>query len=578
MTQPFDADFIVVGSGFGGAVSALRLAEKGYSVVVLEQGRRYRTEDFPRTSWNLRKYLWAPRLGLNGIQVLSFFRHALVLHGRGVGGGSLVYANTLIPPSEEAFSLPGWSDGEWQSRLAPHYEEARRMLGATRSDGVGCTDHLLREVGVELTGEDTFRVHDVGVFFGEPGERVRDPFFGGEGPDRVGCTRCAACMIGCPVGAKNTLDKNYLWLAEQRGVRIIPETEVLGIRPLEAGDAGHAPGGGAGGGAGRNGAGGYELETRRAIGLRRPRKTWRARQVVVSGGVVGTVKLLLDSRDRGWLPGISGAVGRHVCTNSESILAADSRDSATNWTDHVAITSGIQADERTHIEMVRLNPGSDTLFWLTTHLTDGGGHVPRPLRLLGKLVRHPIRTLRSLWPFGRARRTAIVLAMQHTEGELELVGGRTLTGRRTLRSRVPRGQEPPVSYIPVANEVTRRLARRMGGEAWNAWPEVVMGAPTTAHILGGCRMAESPGEGAVDLEGRLFGYPGIRVVDGSIVPVNLGVNPSLTITALAEYVMSRVPPAATHAGGAEVEPTRASSGYGEEHDVSEARPSSQSSA
>lgn len=537
MTTPpaYDADFLVIGSGFGGAVSALRLAEKGYSVVVLEQGKRYRTPDFPRTSWSLGKYLWAPRLGLHGIQVLTFFRHALVLHGRGVGGGSLVYANTLISPEPDVFRRPEWGPGDWEARLAPHYQEARRMLGAVPSAGVGRTDEILREIGRELRGEDTFQVHDVGVYFGRAGQTVPDPFFGGDGPERTGCTRCGACMIGCPVGAKNTLDKNYLWLAERLGARIVPETEALGIRPL--------PGGG------------YEVETRRALGLVRPRRRWRAREVVVSGGVVGSVGLLLRSRARGWLTDLSPRVGTRVRTNSESILAADSPNRSVRWSDHVAITSGIRADERTHIEMVRFNPGSDSLFWLTAPLTDGGGRLPRPLRLLWNVARHPVRALRSLWPFNRAERTGIVLAMQATEGHLDLTLERRWwrLGARTLASRVPRGQDPPVSYIPVANEVTRRLAERMGGEAWNTWPEVVMGAPTTAHVLGGCPMGEDAETGAVDMQGRLFGYPGIRVVDGSVVPVNLGVNPSLTITALAEYILSQVPPAG-HGDGEDAVP------------------------
>ena len=428
---------------------------------------------------------------------------------------------------------PDWGPGDWASLLAPHFREARRMLGAVPCQGVGRTDRLLREIGRELRGEDTFTTHDVGVYFGEEGRTVPDPFFGGAGPDRTGCTRCSACMIGCPVGAKNTLDKNYLWLAERLGVRIVPETEARGIRAL--------PGGG------------YAVETRRSTGIRRPRRSWRARQVVVSAGVVGTVELLLRSRERGGLPRLSPQVGRYVRTNSESILAADSPDRDGGWTDHVAITSGIRPDERTHLEMVRLNPGSDTLFWLTTPLTSGGGPLPRPLKLVWNLIRRPLRSLRWLWPFHRAERTAVVLAMQATEGHLELGMRRRWwpPWRRRLRSRVPRGQEPPVSWIPVANEATRRLAERMGGDAWNTWPEVLLGAPTTAHILGGCRMGASPEEGAVDHAGRLFGHPGIRVADGSVVPVNLGVNPSLTITALAEHIMAGVPPAS---GAARREP------------------------
>ncbi|MGD8319944.1 MAG: GMC family oxidoreductase, partial [Gemmatimonadota bacterium] len=518
---PFDADVLVVGSGFGGAVSALRLAEKGYRVVVLEQGRRYRTEDFPRTNWSLRKYLWAPRLGLQGIQVLTFLRHALVLHGRGVGGGSLVYANTLVQPEADVLRGPGWGERDWGPLLAPHYREARRMLGATPCRGVGRTDEILRDVAREMTGRDAFRVHDVGVFFGTPDETVPDPFFDGAGPPRTGCTRCGACMIGCPVGAKNTLDKNYLWLAERLGAAIVPETEALGIRPVE---------------------GGYAVETRRSLGLRRPRRTWHARRVVVSGGVLGTVKLLLRSRERGWLPELSGQLGQRVRTNSESILAADARDRSVRWSDHVAITSGVQLDDDTHVEMVRFNAGSDALFWLTAPLTDGGGRVPRPLRLLAGILRRPDRLVRGAWPFNRAERTGIVLAMQTTEGHLRLELGSRLGGlaEPVLRSRVPDGQDPPVSYIPSANEATRRLAGRMGGEAWNTVPEVLLGAPTTAHILGGCPMGATPDDGVVDFQGRVHGYPGLYVADGSVVPVNLGVNPSLTITALAEHIMAHV--------------------------------------
>lgn len=518
----FDADFVVIGSGFGGAVSALRLAEKGYRVVVLEQGRRYRTADFPRTNWSLARYIWLPRFGLNGIQALTFLRHALVLHGAGVGGGSLVYANTLLEPGPAAFRGPEWGAADWQSRLRPFYAEARRMLGAVPCEGVGRTDELLRQVGVELSGRDTFRVHDVGVFFGEPDVTVPDPFFGGAGPPRTGCTRCGACMIGCRIGAKNTLDRNYLWLAERLGVRIVPETEALAIRAADDG---------------------YLVETRRSTGLRRPKHVYRARRVVVSGGVIGTTRLLLRSLACGGLPDLSPHVGRFVRTNSESILAAESDDRAVDWIDHVAITSGIQADERTHIEIVRFNRGSDALFWLTTPLTDGGGRVPRALRLLGNIARRPLRFLRGLWPFGRAGRTGIVLAMQTTAGHLDLVLRRRWWrfGRRSLGSRLPPGQVPPVSWIPVAHEVTRRLAARMRGTPWNTWPEVVYGAPTTAHILGGCRMADSAAHGVVNHRGEVFGYGGLYVVDGSVIPANLGVNPSLTITALAEWMMAGIP-------------------------------------
>ncbi len=502
-------------------MAALRLAEKGYSVVVLEQGRRYRTEDFPGTNWSLRKYLWLPRLGLHGIQVLTFLRHALVLHGRGVGGGSLVYANTLLQPEREVLDRLEWGDGAWGERLGPHYETARRMLGAVPCDGVGRTDELLREVAGDLALDGTLRVHDVGVYFGEPGVTVPDPFFHGRGPERTGCTRCGACMIGCGVGAKNTLDKNYLWLAERLGVRIVPETEAVRVRAVE---------------------GGYEVDTRRSRG-RAARRTWRAPRVVVSGGVIGSVKLLQRSREDGGLPGLSPQLGKHVRTNSESILAADSSDPSVGWADHVAITSGIQADERTYVEMVRFNEGSDALFWLTAPLPEAGAERPGPLGLLLSVARHPLRSLRGLWPLGRARRTGIVLAMQTTEGRLELAYRRRWwrLGAKGLVSRVTEDSEAPVTHIPVARELARRIARLAGGEAWGTWPEVVLGAPTTAHILGGCRMGATPEEGVVDFRGQVFGHPGLYVVDGSVIPVNLGVNPSLTITAVAEHILALVP-------------------------------------
>ncbi|HKJ02270.1 MAG TPA: GMC family oxidoreductase [Longimicrobiales bacterium] len=514
-----DADFLVVGSGFGGAVSALRLAEKGYTVVVLEQGRRYLTQDFPRTNWTLGKYLWAPALGLHGIQALSFFRHVTVVHGRGVGGGSLVYANTLVQPADPVFRRPEWGEGDWVRRLEPHYREARRMLGATPAAGVGRTDELLREIGRDLRGEDTFRVHDVGVYFGEAGVAAADPYFGGRGPERTGCTRCGACMIGCPVGAKNTLDKNYLWLAERLGVRVVPETEATVIREVD---------------------GGYEVTTRTLRGG--AGRVWRSGRVVVSGGVLGSVALLHRSRALGGLPRLSPRLGHYVRTNSESILAADAPAGGESLADHVAITSGIQADDRTHVEMVRFNEGSDALFWLLAPLLAGSARFPGLLRLLGGVVRHPLRFLGSLWPFGRARRTGIVLAMQSTEGHLTLAYRRRWRGLGAgLATRIPPGETPPVASIPVADEVTHRLAGALGGGAWTTWPDLALGAPLTAHILGGCRMAADADGGVVDPSGRAFGHPGVYVVDGSVVPVNLGVNPSLTITALSEYIMAQVP-------------------------------------
>jgi cholesterol oxidase len=514
-----DADVLVVGSGFGGAVCALRLAEKGYRVVVLERGKRWRPEDFPRNNRALRRYLWLPRLGWHGIQAITPLRHVFVLHGTGVGGGSLVYANVLIEPDAEVFAGPEWGGDGWAERLRPHYREVRRMLGAVPAPSLGRTDALLREVARELHGEDTQRVHDVGVFLGTPGEEVPDPYFGGRGPRRTGCTQCAACMVGCRVGAKNTLDRNYLWLAEELGARIVPETEALAVRP--DGD-------------------GWAVDTRRSIGLRRPRRTWRARQVVICAGVLGSVALLL--RSRRFLPGLSPTLGRWVRTNSESLLGADAATADAAWTDGVAITSGVMLDDRTHVEMVRFNPGSDTLFALTLPLDDA---PPTPGDgALRRLLRRPGRAAASLFPFGRAARSGILLAMQTGGGHLHLELRRRwwAAGSTALTSTLPPGEEAPVTHIPLAREAARRMGARMGGSAWSSFHEEVLGAPATAHILGGCRMSADGASGVVDFEGRVHGHPGLRVVDGSIVPVDLGVNPSLTIAALAEHTMACVPP------------------------------------
>jgi cholesterol oxidase len=500
-------------------VSALRLAEKGYRVVVLERGKRWRPEDFPANNRALRRYLWWPRLGCHGIQAVTPLRHVFVLHGTGVGGGSLVYANVLIQPDAEVFRRPEWGGGGWEERMRPHYREARRMLGAVPAPALGRTDVLLREVVREMRGKDTHRVHDVGVFLGAPGEEVPDPYFHGRGPPRTGCTQCAACTIGCRVGAKNTLDRNYLWLAEGLGARIVPETEALSVRP--DGD-------------------GWAVDTRRSVGLRRPRRTWRAREVVISAGVLGSVGLLL--RSRAFLSHLSPTVGRWVRTNSESLLGVEARAADDSWTDGVAITSGVQLDDRTHVEMVRVNPGSDTLFTLTLPLEDDDAK-PAAGGALRRLLRRPGRLAASLFPYGRAARSGFLLAMQTGGGHLSLELRRRwwARGGEALASTLPQGVAPPVAHIPLAREVARRMGARMGGGAWSSFHEEVLGAPATAHILGGCRMGESGASGVVDFEGRVHGHPGLRVVDGSIVPVDLGVNPSLTITALAEHAMARVP-------------------------------------
>lgn len=516
-------DYIIIGSGFGGSVSALRLAEKGYQVLILEKGKRYRSEDFPRTNWNIRKNLWVPHLGLYGIWVLSLLKHVFILHGTGVGGGSLNYCNQLLVPPDEVFKKPEWGPGDWKAKLSPFYDLAKRMLGANPSPSVGKADKILAEIGREIRGEDTFHINDVGVFFGEPDKTVPDPYFDGDGPDRTGCTFCGACMIGCPVGSKNTLDKNYLYLAEHKnGVEILPETEVTGVKPTDDG---------------------YEVFTRKSTGFRHFKRTFQTRGIVFSGGVMGSVKLLMDCKAKGLLPNLSSRLGDYVRTNSEALLGVTSNERHADYSDQISITSGIYPDENTHVEVVRFNKGSDIMSSLTTPLTDGGGHIPRVVRFFGTVLRHPLAFIKSLWPFGWAQRTSILLVMQTLENYIRFDYRRRWWrfGKRSINSSLVPGVKKAPSYIPIANEIARRMGEKMNGQPLSSWPEVLLDVPTTAHILGGAVMGESPEKGVVDFNGEIHGYPNLYVVDGSNVPANLGVNPALTITAVAEYIMSRMP-------------------------------------
>jgi cholesterol oxidase len=522
MESQFDYDYLVIGSGFGGAVSALRLSEKGYRVGVLEMGKRWRGEDFARTNWNVRKYLWIPKLALYGIQQITLLRDVLIFHGAGVGGGSLVYANTLLAPPDRVFDDARWPAGvDWKAALAPHYRTARFMLGVTEAPRVFAADELLRQVVEETTGRGkTFARYTVGVYFGQPSQTAPDPYFGGEGPERTGCLHCGECMTGCRHGAKNTLDKNYLWLAERRGAVIHAETLVEDLRPL--------PGGG------------YQLQTVRSTDrLFRRRRLFTARHVVVAASVLGTVKLLLDCQRRGSLPGLSGQLGNYVRTNSEALLGAKARGGEVAYSEGLAITSGIHPDDDTHVEVVRYGTGQDFMSLMTTVLTGGGPPWPRWLRWLGNMARHPIQALRAHSPFDWARRSAILLVMQPLDNFMRLTLRRRPWGWG-LSSQLQAGRRPP-TFMPLANLLATRLAEKMDGTAQSLLPEVILDTSSTAHILGGATMGRSPEEGVCDAQGRVFGYDGLFIADGSLVPANLGVNPSLTITALAEHVMAGIP-------------------------------------
>jgi cholesterol oxidase len=516
MTEAFDTDVLVIGSGFGGSVAALRAAEKGYRVTVVEAGRRFTPETLPRTSWDLRSFLWAPRLGWLGIQKITLLNDVLVLSGAGVGGGSLVYANTLYTPLDDFFADRQWSHiTDWKVELAPYYDQASRMLGVTDNPTLTPSDLEMRAVAEDMDVGHTFHVTPVGVFFGDKaGETVPDPYFGGAGPDRTGCIQCGNCMIGCRFGAKNRLDVNYLHLAEGLGARILPETTVTTVRPRTGG--------------------GYDVLTRPTT-KHRETSTITAEQVVFAAGTLGTQRLLHRMRDDGVLPKVSPRLGELTRTNSEAILGAMSLRKGVDYSRGVAITSSFHPDPQTHVEPVRYGKGSNAMGLLSTWMTDGGTRTPRLLKWLGKALRHPLYTLRLFWLRGWSERTIIVLVMQSLDNSLSVRRKKGLLGER-LVTRQGHG-EPNPTWIPAGNEVTRRLADRIGGMPGGSVGEIV-NIPMTAHIIGGCPIGDSPQTGVVDAWHRVFGYDGLHVVDGAAVTANLGVNPSLTITAQAERAMS----------------------------------------
>jgi cholesterol oxidase len=519
---PAEYDVVVVGSGFGGSVAALRLTEKGYRVVVLEAGRRFADGDFARTSWDLRRFLWAPRLGCYGIQRIHRVSDSLILAGAGVGGGSLVYANTLYRPLAPFYADPQWAHlTDWESELAPWYDQASRMLGVTTNPTTTASDVLFRTVAVRMGVEDTCRPTQVGVLFGQGGEPVADPFFGGAGPERTACTECGACMTGCRVGAKNTLVKNYLHLAESAGARVEPLTTVTRLR--------HRPGRG------------WLVESAGTADGRR--RAWRTDQVVLAAGTYNTQLLLHRARRRGDLPGLSPRLGTHTRTNSEALVGANAPkvDPARQLSRGVAITSSFFPDPDTHVEPVRYPPGSNAMALLQTVLTPGGPRWSRWLamlgRLAGELAHRPLTTVRALVPYRWSERTAIALVMQALDNSLEtsLAGGR---GTR-LVSRQGSG-EPNPTWIPAAHRTATLLAEELGGVAAGSWGDVA-NMPLTAHFLGGCPIGGTVDDGVVDPYQRVHGYPTLHVLDGAAVSANLGVDPSLTITAQAERATSLWP-------------------------------------
>jgi cholesterol oxidase len=523
---------LVIGSGFGGSVSALRLTEKGYRVGVLEAGRRFEDADYPRTSWDVRNFLWAPKLGCQGIQRIHLLRNVIILAGAGVGGGSLVYANTLYRPTSDAFYHDRqWAHiTDWRTELAPYYDQAERMLGVVQNPTMTPSDEVMKRVAEEMGVGGTFSMAPVGVFFGrdgrkEPGVEVGDPFFGGAGPRRRGCLEVGECMTGCRHNAKNTLVKNYLYLAEKAGTTVHSQTTAVAVRPLSHG--------------------GYAVDTVRtgAWRVKRTTRSFTAEQVVFAAGTWGTQQLLHRMKAAGSLPKISARLGVLTRTNSEALGGALTKlrnREQHDFTRGVAITSSIHPDEYTHIEPVRYGKYSNAMGLLSTLMTDGGGHPPRWVKWLLQVARHPGQFASLYCGINHwSERAVIGLTMQALDNSITVHPKRTRLGRIKLTSGQGHGVPNP-TWIPAANRAMRRAASNIGGFPLNSIGEIA-DIPMTAHFLGGCAVGDTPDSGVVDPYHRMYGHPGLHVVDGSAISANLGVNPALTIAAQAERAMALWP-------------------------------------
>ncbi len=496
-----DWDFVIVGSGFGGSVSALRLTEKGYRVLVIEKGRRFGDADFAKTNWDLPRWLWMPSLGLRGIFKMTFLEHVTIFSGVGYGGGSLVYANTLPVPKAEFFTTGSWAGlRDWHRELALHYRTARHMLGANPNPRLMPGDEILRDIARETGREQHFSPTDVAVYFGEPGRRARDPYFGGAGPERAGCTFCGACMTGCRHGAKNTLDKNYLYLAERRGLAVSTETEVVAVRPRDGG--------------------GYRLEVEEGLGLRRHHRELTSDRVVLAGCVLGTVDLLLKMKaDPKGLPALSPRTGELVRTNSESLIAVITEREDLDLSKGVAIGSILHTDEHSHVEPVRYGEGSSFFRLLIAPHAPGATVGERLKRALSAFAANPTRMLKAATVADLAKSSQILLYMRSLEGTLTLTRQRGVrSGFATgLASELSPGAAPPAAFIPEATEIAQRFAEKVSGVTWNMATETLLGVPSTAHILGGACIGSDPDHGVVDARHEVFGYPGLYVVDGAAV-------------------------------------------------------------
>jgi cholesterol oxidase len=519
-----DYDYLIIGSGFGGSVSALRLAEKGYKVLVVERGKWFKDKDFPKTNWNLPKWLWFPKLRFFGIMKISIYNHISVISGAGVGGGSLVYANTLPIPKSPFFNNGSWAGlANWEEDLKPHYQTALRMLGAAPNPKLFDSDMVVKEVARRLGKEDQFQPTNVAVYFGEPGKEVPDPYFDGKGPTRTGCTHCGACMTGCRHNAKNTLDKNYLHLAQQLGTEIWAEQEVVNVKPLS-----------------EDGSAGYEVEIKESTAFFKKKRKVTTKGVIFAGGVVGSVKLLLQLKQWGSLPHLSDALGTEIRTNNEALIPVTSIDlKGKDYTKGVAIGSILHTDENTHLEPCRYSYGSG--FWrvLTWPMTQGNNIFTRLGNLCLNIIKRPLAYLKLVFVRDWAKRTPIILFMQTLDSTLQF----SLNAIGRMNSKVSTGNKP-TPFIKEAAEIANHFADITNGIPTTLNLETLFAIPSTAHILGGCPMGKDTSQGVINKDNKVFGYQNMLVCDGSMISANPGVNPSLSITAISELAMTKIPPKA----------------------------------
>lgn len=529
----FDFDQVIIGSGFGGSVSALRLTEKGHRVLILEMGKRRNDKDFAKTNLDKKNYMWMPQIGWKGVTKFSYTNKAAIIHGIGVGGGSQVYANVHLIPEDEVFSSPAWSKtrSDWKDTLAPYYSLAQRMLGTTHNEYTNIADDTLKEVAEEMGYGDSFKTVDTGVFFpqsdGKFGQSFKDPYFNGDGPERSTCKLCGSCIIGCRYNAKNTLMKNYLYFAERNGAEIRPESTVTKIEPLGS----------------KDGSDGYLITVKESNDSGKREYTIRTRGVVVSAGVMGTIPLLLRMRDQlKTLPNISKNLGQEVRTNSETLTTANNMNAKVS--EGVSISSFISVDETTNVEITRFREGSDgTWLYLPYVPMVTGKGITRIAKMLKNTLLHPVKTFKVLRPKGKAVNSILLLVMQKSEAFVHFEWRRKWYRgfKKGITFVQNEGDTPLKVSFPAAEKATKIYSEKLGGEPGSALTEILTGAPMTAHIMSGVAIGSSAENGVVNEGGEVFGYKNLRVIDGSIIPGNLGVNPSLTITALSEYAMSRVP-------------------------------------